>query len=216
MKPTTRLRVTGGESRGTLLDLPDGVRPLPSRMKQALFNVLADRVADAAVLDLFSGTGSLGIEAVSRGAARAVLVERDPRVMEALKDNALRAGVADRCTILCRDAYLAAEAVKPCSGPFDIVFLDPPYAQSEDAGCVRRLGDALEALDGAGMLSPDAALILHVRAAGFSAENLPERMEAEDVRRYGSGTLMICRLGKNTCNKPEAPGRIAGSSVEED
>jgi len=199
-----------------VLALPDGVRPVPSRMKLALFNMLGDRIADAAVLDLFSGTGSLGIEAASRGAARAVLIEKDPCIAETLEENVRRAGVDDRCTVLCADAYLTPEAVKGVDEPFDVVFLDPPYVQSEDAGCVSRLGRILDGLAGNGLLRPDTAVILHVRADAFTTGQLPEQMEAADVRRYGSGTLMICRLRKNTCNKPEAPGRIAESSVEED
>jgi 16S rRNA (guanine966-N2)-methyltransferase len=198
--PKTKLRVTAGTARGTVLSLPDGARPVPSRMKQALFNILRDRVTDAAVLDLFSGTGSLGIEAASRGARTTVLVEVDPRIAAVLEENIRRAHVENRCTVLRADAYLAHDALGRDAGPFDILFLDPPYIHSEDAECRRRLGRTLRELVRKGMLKLEAAVVLHVRAGAFRSEDLPEQVEATDVRRYGAGTLMICCIRKNTCN----------------
>jgi 16S rRNA (guanine966-N2)-methyltransferase len=195
-----KLRVIAGSARGTALALPDGVRPVPSRMKQALFNILADRVDGAAVLDLFSGTGSLGIEAASRGASHAVLVENDARVTGVLERNVRNARVEDRCTVLRADAYLVRAALTGLAVPFDLVFLDPPYAQSESEDDRRRLGHALEALLRDGLIEQDATAVLHVRAGAVRPEAVPAPMDITGVRRYGSGELLMCRLRKSACN----------------
>lgn len=121
------LRLTGGTLRSRSVKTPPGraVRPTPARVKEALFSILADRLPDAVVLDLFAGTGALGFEALSRGAAHATFVEQHRPTAEALRGSARALGVADRTTVLAMTAERAARVV---DGRYDLVFADPPYA----------------------------------------------------------------------------------------
>jgi 16S rRNA (guanine966-N2)-methyltransferase len=124
------MRVVAGLAGGRRLQAPTGrkVRPTSERVREALFNALGsldDAVAGASVIDLYAGTGALGIEALSRGAASAVFVDADARAIASIKDNLSATGLADRARVVHADVprYLAAtDAV------FDIAFADPPYA----------------------------------------------------------------------------------------
>jgi 16S rRNA (guanine966-N2)-methyltransferase len=102
------------------------VRPTPARVKEALFSILADRVDNANVLDLFAGTGALGFEALSRGAAHATFVEQHRPTADAVRAAALALGVGERTTVLALSTERAARVVE---GRYDLVFADPPYAQ---------------------------------------------------------------------------------------
>ncbi len=126
------LRLTGGTLRSRSVRTPSGraVRPTPARVKEALFSILADRLAGANVLDLFAGTGALGFEALSRGAAHATFVEQHRQTADALRTNAAELGVTDRATVLSLPAERAARMVE---GRYDLVFADPPYAQAYPA-----------------------------------------------------------------------------------
>jgi 16S rRNA (guanine966-N2)-methyltransferase len=121
-----RIRIIAGEWRGRRIDIPQGtaVRPTPDRVRETLFNWLQGEIAGARCLDLFAGTGVLGLEALSRRAAEAWFVERDATLVAALRTTALALGVAP--PIVRRDA-LAFLREAP-SAHFDLVFLDPPYA----------------------------------------------------------------------------------------
>ena len=121
------VRIVSGQWRGTRLPVADaaGLRPTPDRVRETLFNWLQGRLPGASVLDLFAGSGALGLEAVSRGARDAVLVERDPRLAESLRATVARLRAGDRVEIACADA-LAWLRGQPRRA-FDIVFLDPPY-----------------------------------------------------------------------------------------
>jgi 16S rRNA (guanine966-N2)-methyltransferase len=101
------------------------VRPTPARVKEALFSILGQRVDDAQILDLFAGSGALGFEALSRGAAHATFVESHRLTAAALTRTADALALRDRCTVI---AALAERAVTRLTGPYDIIFADPPYA----------------------------------------------------------------------------------------
>jgi 16S rRNA (guanine966-N2)-methyltransferase len=125
-------RVIAGTARGIRLLAPGaGTRPLGDRVKQTLFAILAPDLPGSAVLDLCAGSGAAGIEALSRGATRAVFVEREAAVVRAIVENLRRTGLdGPGVQVVVTDAarYLAGEA-GAVSGPFDIIVLDPPYAQ---------------------------------------------------------------------------------------
>ena len=130
------MRVIAGTARGRRLKAPPGrsTRPTSDRVREALFSSLRDQTPEAVVLDLFAGTGAVGIEALSRGAAHAVFVENDPSALAALKDNLAAAGVADRATVIRSDAAaFAARPPRSAAGPFTIVYCDPPYDEPLDA-----------------------------------------------------------------------------------
>jgi 16S rRNA (guanine966-N2)-methyltransferase len=123
-------RVIAGSARGTRLLAPgEGTRPLGDRVKQTLFAILEPDLPGAAVLDLFAGSGAGGIEALSRGAARAVFVERDAAAARIIAENLVRARLSERGTVVRAEtlAYLVDRAA--ATGPFDLVLIDPPYAE---------------------------------------------------------------------------------------
>ena len=163
---TGQVRIIGGAWRGRKLAIAPGVdvRPSPDRVRETLFNWLTPVLSGAKVLDLFAGTGALGFEAVSRGAASATLVDRDERVIRQLRDHA-EALRAEHVTIVAADALDWLRTATPT--PFDVVFLDPPFHTN-------LLDDAMDALAPT-WLVPRARVyleapkipILHVEACGW-------------------------------------------------
>jgi 16S rRNA (guanine966-N2)-methyltransferase len=124
------MRVIAGEFKGRRLDAPDwpGLRPTSDKLRGTLFNILAPRIRGARVLDGYAGTGAVGIEALSRGAAHVSFVEADPRAAQLIAANLDRCGIVDRYAII-RAAFAGIRAPLPVA--FDIVFLDPPYGAAE-------------------------------------------------------------------------------------
>lgn len=127
-EPAGRVRLIGGRWRGTKLAVPDvaGLRPTSDRVRETLFNWLMPVLPGAHVLDLFAGSGALGLEAASRGAARAVLVERDAALAASLRATAARLQGGDVVSVVQSDA-IAWLATQP-DASFDLAFLDPPFA----------------------------------------------------------------------------------------
>jgi len=123
-----QVRIIGGRWRGTRLPVADapGLRPTPDRTRETLFNWLAPALPGARALDLFAGSGALGFEALSRGAGEALLVERDPRLCEALRGVARRLPGGEAAAVVQADAVAFLDA--PVHGRYDVVFLDPPFA----------------------------------------------------------------------------------------
>ena len=125
-------RVIAGSARGVRLLAPgEGTRPLTDRVKQTLFAVLEPDLPGARVLDLFAGSGAGAIEALSRGAAAALLVEHDRRAVDAIRTNLARAGVADRARVVRADAVAWLRTDAAGAGPFDLVLADPPYERRD-------------------------------------------------------------------------------------
>ena len=124
------MKIISGDLKGRHLINPAGamVRPTGSRVKEALFSIIGDAVIGATFVDFFSGTGNIGIEAVSRGASHAFFIERNPRVVEILKKNLKNLGLADHVSIMTLDALKGVKALGKLGVSADIVFLDPPYA----------------------------------------------------------------------------------------
>ena len=122
------MRVIAGAFKGRRLKTPgwDGVRPTSDKLRETLFNILAPRMAGARCLDVYAGTGAVGIEALSRGAAHVTFVERDRRAAALIAANLAICGVEQGYTIECGDAAAVLRRL-PESAPFDLVLLDPPY-----------------------------------------------------------------------------------------
>ena len=178
-------RIIGGRAGSLSLDVPDsGTRPTSDRVRESLFGALesADALRGAAVLDLYAGSGALGLEAVSRGAVSADLVEKAPRAASVVERNASRVAKS-----VGRDAAIrvhrttAAAFLRGARGPFDLVFLDPPYDVAEDD-----LTHALELL--APSLAPDAVVILE-RASRSPEPVLPAGLAHIRDKRYGDTRL---------------------------
>lgn len=168
------LRIVGGRHRGRRLRFPAGVeiRPTPDRVRETLFNWLQPRIADARVLDLFAGSGALGLEALSRGAAHVTFVERDRRAANAI-EALLKEWQEPAGTIVCTDA-LGWVVGSRADAPYDIVFLDPPY----DAAVLAATTAGLVAH---GRLAADARVYVERRAR----DPLPELPTAWREQRAG-------------------------------
>jgi 16S rRNA (guanine966-N2)-methyltransferase len=179
-------RVIAGSARGTRLLAPgEGTRPMGDRVKQTLFAILEPNLPGAKVLDLFAGSGAGGIEAISRGAARAVFVERDVTAVRCIGDNLAKARVAERGRVVKSDAvgYLIDKAA--ADGPFDVVLVDPPYAETGlMEAALARLGPAI--------LTSDAIVV----AKHFWRTPPPESiglLASVRSRRFGETALTFYR-----------------------
>lgn len=173
------MRITGGTGRGRRLQVPAGsrVRPTSDKVKQALFNILGERVVDAAFLDLFAGAGGIGVEALSRGAKSVVFVDASRESLDIIKRNIEQAGFGDRAQVV---PAKAGTFLKKPSGPYDIVFLDPPYAEE--------LQPLLDQIAVAGLLNAGSIVI----AEHFKKQPSPERAGALRLSRearYGDTVL---------------------------
>lgn len=124
------MRVIAGALKGRRLQAPtwEGLRPTSDKLRETLFNILAPRIPGARLVDAYAGTGAVGIEAISRGAAHVVFVERDRRAASLVETNLAHCGIVDRYAII-RSAVANAFETLRTEPPFDIVFLDPPYDQ---------------------------------------------------------------------------------------
>lgn len=183
------MRIIAGSARGRKLFAPAGeeTRPTADRIRESLFNILGPRVWDARVLDLFGGTGAMALEALSRGAARAVIVDANRAAIQAIHRNAqavLGEDAASRARILRADYRSAIAAL--AGERFDLVFLDPPYRMVES------YAEAMRRLLAADALAEDALFLLE-RARG-AAVPVPEAFEIFDVRAYGETAVDFARL----------------------
>ncbi len=172
------MRIIGGEAKGRRLDTPDeGTRPLTGRVREALFSILGETVDGATVLDLFAGSGSFGLEALSRGAAEVVFVERDRRAVKVLERNIGAVGLGGRVETETVVDYL----VRSDAG-FDLVFVDPPYALEDLA-----VEEVLFMVEN--RLNQGATAIVHRRSGGARPKS--DNLRLTDKRRYGDTELWV-------------------------
>ena len=174
------MRIIAGELKGRQLDVPRGadLRPTYDRVRESLFATIESRLEGARVLDLFAGTGSLGIECISRGAAEAVFVERDARVARHLRATLATLGIEDRSRIVRTDAIRFVASGRHDDRGFDIVFADPPY----DTDLARRAYDALDHWDGVA----SGGLVVIEHRVGDRLPERGKRMVLRAVKRYGT------------------------------
>ena len=176
------MRVIAGAARGRRLVAPAGdlVRPTADRVREALFSSLAPLVPGAVVLDAFAGSGALGLEARSRGAARVTFVEQDRRALVALRRN-VEVVALDGTEVIAGDVVRMAATGRVAGAPFDLVLLDPPYAFDE-ARLAALLADLLPSL-------AEGATVVVERAASAPAPTWPAGLRPLGERRYGSTRL---------------------------
>jgi 16S rRNA (guanine966-N2)-methyltransferase len=183
------MRLTGGLDRGRKLRAPRGAqtRPTAAKVREAIFNILGPPPAGA-VLDLYAGTGALGIEALSRGASRAVFVERDHQALVALRRNLKDLGLEERASVMGADACSALRRLEGTDQRFSWVFLDPPYVK-ETEGVLAEVG-------GRELLEPCAVVIVeHDRRNRPPGENGSSvgGLFLTDRRQYGDTELSFYR-----------------------
>lgn len=187
------MRIVGGKHRGRRLTTPADrdVRPTTDRTREALFNILdhaglgpedGGAVDGARVLDAFCGTGALGLEALSRGAASAVFMDIDRRSLDLTLRNIGDLGEGGRATVLRADATRPPPAAQPC----DLLFADPPYGRGMAV-------TALTALAARGWLAPRSLAVVEIGASEVFA--VPEGFEEVDRRRYGDTAVLFLRFG---------------------
>ena len=179
------MRILGGTLRGRRLAAPPqkGIRPTAGKVKQALFNILAERVPGARFLDLYAGTGLIGIEALSRGASHVTFVESSPANCRLLKANLQRCGYADQAVVqsVASSRFLKQTLFQP----YDLVFLDPPYHTGEGENILPTLGAG-------DIIVPNGVVVIE-HFHKYSLPSLIGRLTFVKSHRYGDTLLSIYR-----------------------
>ena len=180
-----RLRIIGGRWRGVPLAFPpvEAVRPSPDRVRETLFNWLQTHIVGARCLDLFAGSGALGVEALSRGAAHVVFVDREPRLGRHLSDTLVRLG-ATHASVITEDAR---QFLRRAPQPFEIVFLDPPFASA----LLQEICDALAR----GWLAPEAWIYVE-SPADAALPALPAGWSVHRTKRAGQVGYHLLRSAR--------------------
>lgn len=179
------MRIIAGTARGRTFDAPQGMgtRPTLDRVRENVFNILQMKVRDAAVLDLFSGSGAMAFEALSRGAESAVLVDCDRSAHQVQQNNARRLRMDGQCTLLLCDWQEALRRLQARGARFGVVFLDPPYSMHD----MTPVFSALRPL-----LAEDAVILLEHEAKVFPA--IADGFEMYDSRKYGVAGVSFFRV----------------------
>jgi 16S rRNA (guanine966-N2)-methyltransferase len=182
----THVRIVAGSLRGRKLSVVvhENMRPTPQLVREAFFSILGNALPERVFYDVFAGTGVVGLEAVSRGASSARLIEKDPRQVSDIQKYSERFGVADRVQVLRADAYRWAERWIPGKEPVNL-FLSPPFADLT--------GKAVEFLALVLLLlqkAPDESVLTIQAEVGFPIEQLPD-LPLWDVRTYGRNQLLF-------------------------
>lgn len=178
------MRIVAGSAKGTrLTQVPRGTRPLSDRAREGLFSSLAAEVAGASCLDLFAGTGAVGIEALSRGAEACVFVDSSASAVRAVRENLERTGLAGRAEVVRAHARRYLEGA---DRPFDLAFLDPPYAfpQADLQAVLGLVADRIV---------PDGAFVLTRPRRQDSTDVVPLHWPAVKLLRYGDARILVCR-----------------------
>ena len=173
------MRIIAGSFKGRKLVSPKGsrTRPTSDRVREAIFSIIGDDIKDARVLDLYSGTGAMGLEALSRGARQVVFVEKDPAALRCLKTNIKAAGCQVSCRVFNRPVLSYLQEPDLNDG-FDVVFADPPYAGDLGTLTLKAVSKHAKPLKG--------CLVVLEHAPGRSPEAVPENMGVVDTRKYGN------------------------------
>jgi 16S rRNA (guanine966-N2)-methyltransferase len=181
-----KIRIIGGIWRGRKLEVPDksGLRPTPDRVRETLFNWLAMHLPESRCLDLFAGSGALGIEAISRGAKQAILVEKEYDIVQSLKEQ-VTVLATNKVEIICANALAF---LKKTASAFDIVFLDPPFDDSD------LLIQSCILLEQQGWLNPHALMYLEMKR-GLALPNLPDNWQI--IRQQTAGKIAFFLVARH-------------------
>ncbi|TCT16958.1 16S rRNA (guanine(966)-N(2))-methyltransferase RsmD [Natranaerovirga pectinivora] len=183
------MRVIAGKARRVKLIAPEGhhVRPTTDRIKETLFNIINPYIIESNFLDLFSGSGAIGIEALSRGAHKAVFVENNRNALESIRINLNNTKLGDNCQIYTLDAINSVEILERDGHVFDVIFMDPPY----NTGIEEKI---LEKLKASTIINQDTIIIIesdinddlsYIDKLGFSIEKIKKYKTNQHVFIYG-------------------------------
>jgi 16S rRNA (guanine(966)-N(2))-methyltransferase RsmD len=179
MKAPGAVRISAGRWKAKALDVPPAARPTAARAREALFDLLGSEIDGARVLDLYAGSGAIGIEAVSRGAARAVLVDRDSSTLE---KNVARLGYAPDVVVLRKTAEDSVASFAARGDRFDVVFADPPYSAAPEEAVPPDLES---------VLAPEGVVVIQLDARAEPPEI--EGLSLADLRAYGRNRFAFYR-----------------------
>jgi 16S rRNA (guanine966-N2)-methyltransferase len=180
------VRILAGTAKGLrVAPVPGGTRPLSDRAREGLFSSLGAEIVGARVLDLFAGTGAVGLEALSRGAAHATFVDASASAVRVVRENLERTGFADRATVLRRDARTATRSR---GERYRVVFLDPPYAIPQPA-----LDAVLAAVDAAGLVEAGGLVVL-TRSNTAYTPVIPLHWRPDRQLSYGDAVILVYRI----------------------
>lgn len=179
------MRVIAGTAKGRKLKTISGdtTRPITDRVKEALFSILGDWIIEARVLDLFGGTGAVGIEALSRGAAHVTFVEKSHTATRVIGENLRITTLADRAYVKKGDAFKFLAQSPPPEQPFDLIYIAPPQYKQMWVKAVQMIDERLEV-----WLLPDGAVIVQIHPLEYEAMTL-QNLVLYDERKYGSTLL---------------------------
>ncbi|HEY7127069.1 MAG TPA: 16S rRNA (guanine(966)-N(2))-methyltransferase RsmD [Ktedonobacterales bacterium] len=194
------MRIVGGEAKGRRLKHPKtmGTRPVIDRVKTALFDILGEDVEGARFLDLFAGTGSVGLEALSRGAEHATFIEISYQVAAVLRENLRITELAERAEVIRGDAFRFLEQPATEGRQYEIIYIAPPQYQHLAA-------KALASLDAASLLAPGGLAVVQIfpKERGDLDQLVLQHLRQVDERRYGSTLLLFYKEGQSQSNEKE-------------
>lgn len=180
------MRIVGGEFKGRRLKAPRGLktRPTSEKVREALFDILGGRVEGSVFLDLYAGTGAVGLEALSRGARETVFIEAEGQTVAVLKENLRALGLEERASVLVLPAERALRVLRDGGGELDLAFCDPPYADPLWPDLLAHLGEALPLCSGG---------LLVLEHAARTVPATPEGFERVRNYKYGDTGLVVMR-----------------------
>lgn len=186
-KGSVKMRVISGTARGLKLKAPEGMntRPTTDRIKESLFNIIAADLYDICFLDLFGGSGAIGIEALSRGARKAYFADSSRQSISVIKDNIKRARLEDRAVVLGCDYMQALDRIKASGDTFDIIFLDPPYGKGLALSAMNKITELA-------LLNPDGYII--AEQAADEPETAPDGLEILRIKDYKTTKMTFLGL----------------------
>jgi 16S rRNA (guanine(966)-N(2))-methyltransferase RsmD len=186
------MRVITGLAKGKKLKAVPGdtTRPITDRAKEALFSILGNWIVDSRVLDLFGGTGAVGIEALSRGAGHATFIEQSPLATRTIGENLRMTGLATKALVKRSDAFKFLQTPPSSITPFDLIYIAPPQYQGMWAEAIQLLDQQLDF-----WLQPDGAIIAQIHPTEFQALPL-QHLILYDERKYGSTLLCFYERGE--------------------
>ncbi len=184
------MRIIAGEARGKIIQAPEGMdtRPVTDKIRQALYNIWQFQIPHSSFLDLFSGSGSMGLEALSRGADRVVMVEQSPKATKVIRQN-LKDCHFDRknVSLMEQDVFAAIERLKASKETFDLIYLDPPYTVDSIFHPV------MEALGDGALLNEDGSIVIRTRKEKKMQDRYG-RLEKYREKSWGISTAHFYRV----------------------
>lgn len=178
------LRILGGAFKGRILKAPKtlSTRPTQGIVRQAVFNICQHQIEGARFLDLFAGSGAMGLEAISRGAIRATFVEQAPAATRCIRENIELLAAQDQCELLSMDIFRAIKQLREKKSSFDLIYIDPPYDKT-----ARIAKDLLKELEG--LIAPEGLLFFEDSSQEEQILEIPAFLRQKDIRRFGIARL---------------------------